>query len=110
MKTLLLFISMLAWFSITSVADEPARPFEKQTDVDQREVTQKRGEYIAISVAELPDAVKKAARETKEVTIESAEMMVLPNGERVYKLTLESPEKGEYTKTYYADGREYRVD
>jgi hypothetical protein len=110
MKTLLLFVAMIVGFGLVSMADEPTRPYENQKEIDQREVTQTRGEYTAISVDDLPDAVKKAARKEEGVTIDSAEMMVLPNGERVYKLTLQSAEKGEYTKTFYADGREYRVD
>jgi hypothetical protein len=65
-----------------------------------------------ISVSELPQAVRKAAKEHDDSEIESVERRVLPTGETIYKVTYDSSSLfgSDKTKSFYANGREYDED
>lgn len=77
-----------------------------QSEVQQQQTPQY--EFTSIELDDVPQAVKDAAKkEAKNVTLESAERKVLPNGMEVYRLTMDVEDKGQVTKSYYANGKKY---
>ncbi len=76
-----------------------------QSEVYQ-EITERK--FTLIKLDDLPKAVKDAAeKEAENVTLQNAERKVLPNGEKVYRVTMEVEGKGQVTKKFYANGRKH---
>jgi hypothetical protein len=61
-----------------------------------------------IDVDELPQVIQnRVQREFREADIESASRAYTLDGQMVYKVKIDHPDRGEITKHYHADGREY---
>jgi hypothetical protein len=65
-------------------------------------------EYKDVNLDEVPERVKESAKEEGTgIVLKSAKRKQLENGEFVYKVTMESAEKGQFEKSYYATGKKY---
>jgi hypothetical protein len=113
MKKSVLIFALAGFFGVASFATETKGldndPLKTQTEVQEGKqdvIVVER--YEEISVDNVPEAVQKAAlQDNRDAVIESAEEKVLANGEKVYKLKINSAATGEETKSFYANGREY---
>lgn len=80
-------------------------PQQQQQGAVQRRMG---GDSETINVNQLPEAIQnRIQREHRGSTIESAERRVMPNGEMVYEVNMTTPDKGEVSKKFHSDGREY---
>lgn len=103
-KTILVF-AMALFFGNAFIGSSFAAN-NNQPEVQQQQTAQ--NEFTAIELDELPQAVKDAVeKDDRNATLESAERKVLPNGEQVYRVTMEVEDKGQVTKSFYANGRKY---
>ncbi|TVQ08583.1 MAG: hypothetical protein EA361_16395 [Bacteroidetes bacterium] len=99
---LTLFIGSAVTANSSAVSNNAfSNPSELTQDVKEHE-------FQSIELDALPRAVKEATeKDGKKVTLESAERKTLPNGEMIYRVTMEVEDKGQVTKSYYANGRKY---
>jgi hypothetical protein len=65
-------------------------------------------EYKDVNLDDVPERVKESAKEEGTgIVLKSAKRKQLENGEFVYKVTMESADKGQLEKSYYANGKKY---
>jgi MFS superfamily sulfate permease-like transporter len=110
MKRSILVLAIAGFFSFASLATEKVNNDDHPHKKNKTEMVDKKdGEFKEVSVINLPDAVKKAAKQNNNnVSIESAEEKVLTNGEKIYRIKLESDDELlSETKTFYSDGKEF---
>lgn len=111
MKKLVFAFAVLTLTGLTGIASNAFSTFSIGSLHEQSEVYQDRDGFSEINLNQLPDAVTKAAKkDQEEVTLVSAEVKVLANGERIYKVMMRSQEKGLFSKTFHADGKEYKKE
>lgn len=109
MKKLMLITAILGLVSYTGLANI-ASLSNSYTNTETA-INLDRGEFEAINVNELPEAVTQAIKkDDKNLSIESAESKVLSSGEKVFKVSLKSQDGEEHTKKYYANGQKYKKD
>ena len=69
------------------------------------------GDPDEINENDLPMALQhRLEREFEDADFESAEYQLSPSGEVIYSVTLDDPDRGEITKKFHADGREFEGD
>jgi hypothetical protein len=112
MKKSVLIFAFAAIFGFAATAQEPQTlendPLQTQTEMQQDTKGQT---FEEVNVDNVPEAVKNAAlKDNTNAVIESAEEKVLVNGEKVYRVKLSGTTTGEETKSYYANGREYKEE
>ncbi|MEE4176616.1 MAG: hypothetical protein V2I46_03810 [Bacteroides sp.] len=108
MKKIVFAFAVLVLTGLTGLASNAFDAFSNESFQEQSQAYQDRECFTEIDVSLLPDAVTKAAKNGQpDVTLVSAEVKVLPNGEKIYKVMMRSEEKGLFTWTFHADGKEY---
>lgn len=100
-----IIIFALTGFIVTGVN----QAVNAQTEQGQsKTLPQEKNEFKSIELTDLPEEVRVAAlKNDMAATIQSAEVKKLTTGEKLYRVTLKSAAKGEYSLKFYADGRTY---
>lgn len=92
--------------------EQRGRQEEMEEEMEMQE--QQRGmeqEGEEINVDQLPEAIQnRIQREYRGASIETAKRHLMENGEMVYEIKMTTPDEGEVTKKFRADGREYEDD
>lgn len=82
-----------------------------QTDQSPaKTLPQEKNEFKAIELTDLPEEVRAAAlKNDMAATVQSAEVKTLTTGDKIYRVTLKSVKKGEYSLKFYSDGKPYEM-
>lgn len=111
MKKIVFAFAVLTLTGLTGVASNAFDAFSSGSFQELSQGYQDREGFTEIDVSLLPDAVTKAAKNGQtDVTVVSAEVKVLSNGEKIYKVMMRSEERGLFTRTFHADGKEFKKE
>ena len=111
MKKFVLALAVLALTGLNGIASIAFDALNSFTAFEQSEAYQERDGFKEINLDQLPEAVKEAAKKDQpDLTVVSAEEKIMPNGEKIYRIMFKSQEKGLFTKTFHADGEEFKEE